>query len=151
MNQTRIAGPFANNERIKQELCKAVDEAEAGAITQFVYGPVKRSRTAEQNRLQFLWYKEAELQGDQTSPEYRAECKLHFGVPILRAEDEEFRNIYDKVIRPLPYDCKLAMMREPIDFPVTSRMTVKQLSNYLNQVQSHFQSIGFELTEPEVA
>lgn len=105
-------------------------------------------RSTDQNRLQRLWMLEAEEQGDMTAEEYRGYCKLHFGVPILRAEDEEFKEIYDTVIRPLPYDAKLALMRVPIDLPVTSRMTTDQKSRYLTCVQNFFLEQGFQLTQP---
>lgn len=105
-------------------------------------------RSADQNRLQRLWMLEAEEQGDMTAEEYRGYCKLHFGVPILRAEDEEFKQIYDQVIRPLPYDAKLALMMVPIDLPVTSRMTTDQKSRYLSAMQNHFVEQGFQLTQP---
>lgn len=105
-------------------------------------------RSIEQNRLQRLWMVEAEEQGDMTAEEYRGFCKLHFGVPILRAENEEFKKIYDEVIRPLDYEKKLSFMRVPIDLPVTSQMTTKQKTKYLDLVYNHFLELGFVLTEP---
>ena len=46
-----------------------------------------RDRTPDQNRLQFLWAKEAaEQRGDMTPDEVRCEWKLRHGVPILREE-----------------------------------------------------------------
>lgn len=106
-------------------------------------------RSIEQNRLQRLWMLEAEEQGDMTAEDYRGFCKLHFGVPILRAENEEFKKIYDEVIRPLDYEKKLAVMRVPIDLPVTSQMTTKQKTKYLDIVYNHFLELGFLLTEPK--
>src|SRR6185295_2176617 len=59
-----------------------------------------RRRSAEQNRLQRLWIKEiAEQLGDRTPEEIRGDAKLRFGVPILRAEDETFREKYDRIIK----------------------------------------------------
>lgn len=107
-------------------------------------------RSLQQNRLAFQWCMDAEGQGDQTAPEYRAYCKLHFGVPILRAESEKFREQYDRIVRPLPYEQKLALMLEPIDFPVTRLMTVKQKTRYLDAIYQHFRGLGFELTHPDL-
>lgn len=106
-------------------------------------------RSIEQNKLQRLWLLEAEEQGDMTAEEYRGFCKLHFGVPILRAENEDFKKIYDEVIRPLDYEKKLAVMRVPIDLPVTSQMTTKQKAKYLDCIYTHFLGLGFVLTEPK--
>ena len=105
-------------------------------------------RSNEQNRLQFLWMKEAEQQGDMTANQYRALCKLTIGIPILRHEDEDFRERYDVVFKGLPYDQKLSII-ELMDFPVTSLMTTKQKTKYLDRVHN-FLSVdcGLMLTEP---
>ena len=55
-----------------------------------------------------------------------AYCKLHFGVPILRRDSLEYRQKYDRIIRPMSYEQKLELMVEPFDFPVTSAMNVAQ-------------------------
>lgn len=145
----KIIGPLTNINGVRTWIEREIQGAlDSGNVVEIDVRPLKHSRSYEQNRLQWLWYKEASLQGDMTPQEYRAYCKAHFGVPILRAEDEEFRAVYDKVIRPLDYADKLELMREPIDFPVTSRMTVAQMTEYLNQVHGHFRGLGFELTEP---
>lgn len=106
-------------------------------------------RSTEQNRLQFLWINEAaeQLQED-TAEGYRAYCKLHFAVPILRNENDEFREAYDRYIRPLDYETKLAFMAVPLDFPCTRLMTVDQKTRYLNMMQDHFRGLGVLLTEP---
>lgn len=106
-------------------------------------------RSIEQNKLQRKWLLEAQEQGDQTAEEYRGYCKLWFGVPILRNEDEEFRKIYDKIIRPLPHPMKLEMMMVPLDLGITRRMTTKQKTKYLDQMYLFFTAQGFELTQPE--
>lgn len=105
-------------------------------------------RSIEQNRLQRLWLKEAEEQGDQTAEEYRGYCKLHFGVPILRRDSEQFAEIYDEVIRPRDYSDKLRMMMLPFDMAVTRIMTSKQKTEYLNMIKTHFEGLGFKLTQP---
>lgn len=106
-------------------------------------------RSIEQNRLQRKWLLEAEEQGDMTAEEYRGYCKLHLGVPILRNENDLFREKYDRIIKPHSYEDKLAMMMEPLDFPVTRLMNTKQKTKYLDAMYQHFRSLGFILTEPE--
>lgn len=105
-------------------------------------------RSIEQNKLQRLWCNEAAEQGDQTAEEYRGYCKLHFGVPILRMENEKFREVYDRVVRPLSYEDKLQIMMVPLDLPVTRLMTAKQKTQYLDAMYQHFTGLGFRLTEP---
>lgn len=105
-------------------------------------------RSTDQNRLQRKWLLEAEQQGDMTAEEYRGYCKLVFGVPILRAENELFREKYDAIIKPLPYETKIQIMMEPLDFSVTRLMTTKQKMAYLDRMYQHFRGLGFILTEP---
>lgn len=107
-------------------------------------------RSTDQNRLQRLWCKEVSEQlGDQTPEEVRGYCKLTMGVPILRAEVEAFRVAYDRTVRPLPYETKLAMMMEPLDLPVTRLMTVSQKIRYLDHMHRHFSELGLALTDPD--
>ena len=106
-----------------------------------------RDRTLDQNRLQFLWAREAsEQRGDVTADEVRHEWKLHHGVPILREESAEFRDVYDTAIKPLPYHLKLKAMRF---IPVTSEMKVKQMVRYLDTVQRECAELGIKLTDPD--
>ena len=105
------------------------------------------SRTNQQNRLVHRWFQDiANQTGDQLARDVKRFCKLHYGVPILRIEDDAFRAFYDSAILQLPYESKLVAM----DFlPVTSRMTVKQLTALMDQMQQHFLPQGIRLTDPE--
>lgn len=108
-----------------------------------------KSRSLAQNRTQWQWFRDAEAQGDQKSWEYRAYCKLHFGVPILRRDSPEYREKYDRIIRPMPYEQKLELMVEPFDFPVTSAMNIAQHGAFLDEVKRHLEGLGFKLTDPQ--
>lgn len=106
-----------------------------------------RDRSKDQNALQWLWATEAANQrGDQTAEETRREWKLHHGVPILREDSMEFREIYDKAIKPLPYEMKLEAMAF---IPVTSKFTVRQMVRYLDTVQRECLQQGIRLTDPD--
>lgn len=106
-------------------------------------------RTARQNRLNRLWMTEiAEQVGGWSAEDARGYCKLHFGVPILRAEDEAFAANYDALIRPLPYEHKLKLMMVPFDFGITRLMSTKQQTAYLDAVHRHFSEQGVALTDP---
>lgn len=107
-------------------------------------------RSVQQNRLNRQWMLDIEAQLDGWTAEYaRGYCKLYFGIPILRNEDEEFCREYDAVIRPLPYEAKLKLMMVPFDFGVTRKMTVKQQTAYLNAINQHFSEQGVVLTNPD--
>lgn len=106
-------------------------------------------RSTAQNRLAQRWFTDIATQlGDQTHEDVRAECKLHFGVPILRAENEAFRLSYDRVIKALPYEEKLAAIKA-FDLPVTRLMTVKQMTAFMDEMQRHWTAQGVRLTDPE--
>lgn len=106
-------------------------------------------RSLKQNKLQRQWVNEiAEQLGDQTPEEVRGYCKLTIGVPILRAEHDAFRERYDAIVRPLPYEQKLALMMEPLDFPISRLMTTKQATAYLDGIHRHFSEKGIVLTDP---
>ena len=109
----------------------------------------KHNRSEMQNRTVFMWYREiAKAKGDETATDVRAYCKLHYGVPILREDNDDFREDYDQIVRPLSYENKLKIMVEPLDLPVTRIMSVDQMQRYMEEVEKYGYSFGVELTIP---
>ncbi len=107
-----------------------------------------RDRSSEQNALQWKWAGEAAQQIGETPEDIQAEWKLQLGVPILRAEDDDFREEYDDLFKPLPYRTKLRLIRL-MDWPVSRRMTVRQMTRYLDAINGHCGGMGVVLTQPE--
>lgn len=108
---------------------------------------VGRDRSAEQNRLMWLWAQEAaDQRGDMTRTEIQHEWKLRIGVPILRAEDPDFRATYDAAVKALPYEKKLALMAY---MPVTSEFKVPQMVAFLDAIERECAQHGIRLTDPE--
>jgi len=107
-----------------------------------------KDRSLDQNAISHCWYEQISRElREETALGVKRYCKLHFAVPILRAEDEEFRSFYDHAIKPhLNYEEKLQAMDM---VPVTSRMSVTQLSQYLEAMQVHFAGRGVMLEFPE--
>lgn len=97
-------------------------------------------RSLPQNALINAMYGEIADQRDgEGVVDIRRRCKLHYGVPILRAHDEEFRSVYDKVVKPHDYETKLEIM----DFlPVTSRMKKPQATEYIDTVMREYSQQG---------
>lgn len=111
---------------------------------------IGKQRTTAQNRLQRKWMTEiAEQMTGEKTEYWRGYCKLRFGVPLLRAENDEFREKYDAVVKPLSYEQKIAIMSEPLDMPVTRLMSTKQKTAYLDEIFRHFSEQGVILTIPE--
>lgn len=102
------------------------------------------ARTLDQNRMTFELYSTIgrTLFGNDT--EYaRSDCKLRFGVPIMRRDSDKFRDVYDKVIRPHDHETKLKMMAI---LPVTSLMDRAQLSEYVEAVKNEYAKKGVDFS-----
>jgi len=101
-------------------------------------------RSLQANALCNLWYEQIGIESDNfpTYAEARAYCKLHFGVPILRRDSDQYRNEYDTLIKPFAYEQKLALMQTMTAFeggwPVTRGMTRDQMREYMDGIKTHF-------------
>jgi len=96
-----------------------------------------KDRSLSQNALEHTWFAQiANELREQTTAQVKAECKLVYGVPILRAENEEFRIFSNMALRHLTYEQRL----EAMNFvPISSIMTVDQLSQFLNAIQKGYE------------
>jgi hypothetical protein len=106
-----------------------------------------RDRSSEQNRLSQKWYAEIAEQTGEDREEVRARCKLEIGVPIMRETSDQFRETYDRLVRPLPHADKLALIRDT-DMPVTRLMKVKDMTRYMDLVFQRHAEFGIVLTLP---
>ncbi|RWR09772.1 hypothetical protein [Paenirhodobacter populi] len=107
------------------------------------------TRREKQNKLAQRWFSDiARHFGDRDREDVRADCKLRFGVPILRAENDAFRASYDPVLKAHPYEVKLAAIKA-WDMPVTRLMTVKQMTSFMDAIQREYLPRGVRLTDPE--
>lgn len=96
-----------------------------------------KKRSLDQNGQAHVWYQQiANELREGTVLEVKCECKLTLGVPILRAESDDFRTEYDTLIKTrYSYEEKLRVMQW---FPVTSLMTTDQLNQYLTAMQTAY-------------
>ena len=109
--------------------------------------PYSGKRSLDQNAISHAWYNQISAELHEDTPEQvKCECKLRIGVPIMRAENADFRNMYDNAIRSnLSYEEKLEVMRY---LPVTSLMNKAQLSRYLELIQQTYAMRGVVLEFP---
>jgi len=106
-----------------------------------------RDRSLDQNQTMWLWATEtARQRGDVTTDEVQQEWKLIYGVPILREEEAKFREVYDEALKGQPYPVKIKAMRF---LPITSIMSVKQMTKFLDTVQRECAEQGVRLTDPD--
>jgi len=100
-----------------------------------------RKRSDGQNKLQHAMYREIGKQlygGDWRLA--KRECKLTIGVPILRQESEQFKDLYDKVIgtgknAKIDHQTKLEFM-EVLD--VSSALSVSGANEYIEGIYSTY-------------
>lgn len=92
-------------------------------------------RSLPQNNLSFKVYDRIAQHMDRDKLAARCYCKLTYGVPILRRDDEKYEAFCQKGLDKLIYEDKL----EAMEFtPVTSLMKKKQKSEYLDDVMDNF-------------
>jgi hypothetical protein len=106
-----------------------------------------RDRSTEQNRLSQKWYAEISEQTGEDREDVRARCKLEIGVQIMREASDKFKATYDRLVRPLDYDDKLALIRDT-DMPVTRLMKVSDMTRYMDLVFLRHSEFGLVLTVP---
>ena len=108
-----------------------------------------KARSLDQNAISHAWYEQMAREDRQYDAlGHKCYCKLHHAVPIMRAEEPDFREAYDSAIKVLTYEQKLLVMRL---LPVTSLMTKDQLSRYLEAVQADYGGRGVLLQFTEAA
>ena len=103
--------------------------------------PYEDPRSLDQNALINAAYGDIAKQMQEPVIDVRRRCKLHYGVPILRAYSEEFRRLYDRVLMPQPYEAKLLLM----DYvKVTSDMKKPQATEYIDTLFREHPKVRFQ-------
>lgn len=133
------------NEQDRKQVLKVIEHRAAPCTVEITKGA---PRSIEQNRLQRLWMNEAAEQGDMTAEEYRAFCKLNFGIPLMCEQSALFAEQWKRLFSHLTYEQKLDLMKEPIDYPVTRLLKMRTKKLYLDRVYQHFTGLGFRMTDP---
>lgn len=107
-----------------------------------------KDRTLDQNALWFAMYQRiAEMTSIGDVEDARRYCKLHFGVPIMRAADADFRDGWNRLFLHLSYEQKLELMGScslfgPDGFPVTRLFNRAQGIAYTDRIVAEFSVKG---------
>lgn len=127
-------------------LVKLLTERKLPLTVSWVQGA---SKTDAQNKLAQRWFTDIARQlGDTTHEDVRADCKVTFGVPILCAENDAFRQSWAETFAPLSYEGVRKAVKN-LDVPVTRLMTLKQMTAFMDAMQAHWGGMGLYLTDPE--
>lgn len=106
-------------------------------------------RSLDQNALLHKWYGEIASQSrDMTAMQVKGQCHVAYGLPI-RLRDEAFAWVWKHSGARLPYE-KQCRLFERGTFAMTSAMTTKELSEYMDAMSAHYRAEGFMLTDPEM-
>ena len=125
----------------------AIDRAPEGAAV--VITDAEETRTGQQNRLVHRWFADiARALGDQSEADVKVDCNLQYGRPILARDDEEWSAAFGYIFDALSLPAKRKAMRV-LDIPFTRRMSVKQLTEYMDQMQRDYLQQGVHLTDPD--
>ena len=104
------------------------------------------ARTSDQNTMMFALYQDiADQSEDKTLMDVRCECKLIYGVGILKASDPDFAKWYDETVKPLDYESKLKLM---VHMDLTSLMNKKQATDYITTIVQEYTKNGYRLADP---
>ena len=107
-----------------------------------------KDRTLDQNALWFALYQRiAQMTQIGDVEDARRYCKLHFGVPIMRNADADFRDAWNRMFLHLTYEQKLELMGPcaifgPDGFPVTRLFERAQGIAYTDKIVAEFTGKG---------
>lgn len=107
---------------------------------------VKRSQA--QNNTIHQWFTDIAKQTHEAMMDVKAHCNMTYGRPILLRDDAEWCEVFEAVLRPLPYPLALRAVKV-LDVPFTRRMRVKQLTEYMDAMSRDYRQRGIWLTDPE--
>ena len=127
-------------------ILQGIAQAPPDGSKQVELSDVKSSRSDAQRRLQFMWITDIAKQTHETKEEVEYYCKLTFGIPILLRDNEEFAEIWPIQSDILTYENKLKAMAF---LPVTRLMSVRQNTEYLEDLKHHYQNNDIVLPEPD--
>lgn len=105
-------------------------------------------RTLSQNALLHKWFGEiAKHFGDRTANEVKGECHRDIGLTI-RLRDEQFNWVWQQTGAKLNREQQAKLLASGC-LGLSSGMSTKTLSEYMNEIQRTYSMQGVRLTDPE--
>ena len=112
---------------------------------QIVWGEFEADRGLSQNALSHVWYRQYQKhRGDVELFEAAGELKLDFAVPLLKAECDEFKNVFNYCLAPYDRETQIEILGKSF-CKSTSLFNKKQFCEYLSSVQTHCAKNGIYL------
>jgi hypothetical protein len=104
------------------------------------------TRSSQQNRTAHMWYGEVSRQTGDEPGAVKGYCKAKFGLPIMKRDNPEWLAKYEPMYMPLDYQTRIALFEI---IPLTSKMKLPQMMEYMDAVQRHYLQQGIALTDPD--
>lgn len=103
-------------------------------------------RSQQQSRTAEKWYSQIGAETGQLPIQVKGECKLMYGLPIMQTENAAWVAEWEPIYGPFDYKGRLKLFEI---IPLTSKLTTKQMSNYMDAVQGVYRAMGIPLIDPE--
>jgi hypothetical protein len=103
-------------------------------------------RSIPQNSTAAKWYAQIAAETGEEPAEVKAQCKWRHGKPIMEAERPDWVAEWQPLYAPLPYRMQIKVFEI---IPLTSLLTVRQMTQYMDAVQREYRAQGFDLIDPE--
>ena len=105
-------------------------------------------RSLSQNALLHMWFGEiAKHFGDRSAQDVKGECHRDLGLSI-RLRDEQFAWVWQKTGARLDREKQAALLASEC-LNLSSGMSVKDLREYMDEIERHYRAQGVPLTHPE--
>lgn len=106
------------------------------------------ARTTNQNSLLHVWFDQiAKHDGDKTAKDVKGECHHKWALNI-RLRDDQFAWVWARTGALLPYEKQCSLLASET-LGISSRMTTKELKEYLDEIERHYRPRGVPLVNPE--
>ena len=145
-----------NSDRQKTYAENLIKESPADGSMTVIIKTTDVSSTAAQRRLAWLWYTEIAASGlgsEDTKEGVHTVCKWLFAKPILLRDDEVFGAVFagfSQMVEQVESGTRAEYWREfTRDFISTERMSRKQRSEYLSDLQRYWTGKGVNLSDPD--
>jgi hypothetical protein len=107
------------------------------------------ARTMNQNALLHKWFGQIAKQQDETASAVKGYCHRHFGLPI-RLRNPQFAWVWKHSGESLNYEQQCSLLASGV-LRISSGMTTKELSEYMDEIEQHYRPKGVHLVQPDDA
>ena len=140
------------NDHIKETAKRFIDSLPFDPLHELNITEHKKDRTLAQNRLMWLWYTVIAGDSGELKKDVHYNSKKQFLVPIFERDDQE----YAAMIQSVRDVHKSGMVKEAkhlsdqiVKLTSTRRADVKQMTEYLNEIEIDSNYKGIPLPQPD--